>query len=161
MENASKALLISAAVLIVLLLIGMGIKTIDSTSELREQVDTSTQTAAVSSFNSQFTQYFSNSASAAETRSFIQKLISHNATISNSGTFSAKQHQIYLNFYRNGIKISKDGHSRHQWKSDQLYYLYNEVNDNKRYIITMSNDCTSYSGGYNNGYIICISIKEK
>ena len=155
MENASKALLISAAVLIVLLLIGVGIRTIDSTSGLRDQVDTSTQSAAISSFNSQFTQYCSNSASASEARALIQKILAHNSTISNSSTFSASSHHVYLNYYP-----TPGSHGGHNWKTAELQNIYNQISDYSKYEIFISNDCEDYAGGFYNGYIICISIAK-
>lgn len=154
MENASKALLISAAVLIILLLIGMGIKTIDSTSELRDQVDTSTQTAAVASFNSQFTPFLSNSASATEARAFIQKVLSHNSVNST--------HPILVNYYLKGhIRKSSDGNGNgHQSKADQLQWIYNQIDSNKKYKIYITSTCGYYDkNGFDNGYIICMSLE--
>lgn len=57
MENASKALLIAASVLIAIALIAIGIKILSSTSGVTKQVDQVSSSLEASIFNSQFTKY--------------------------------------------------------------------------------------------------------
>ena len=57
MENATKALIIAASVLIVLLIIATGIKILNSTSGVTEEVETSATSMEVSMFNSKFENY--------------------------------------------------------------------------------------------------------
>ena len=155
MENASKALLISAAVLIVLLLIGVGIRTADSTSELIDQVDSDTQSTTITAFNSKFTKYLSNSASASETRAFIQEVLTNNSINSS--------HIILLNYYPGAgtAKASIDGSGGHQTTPKQIQWIYNQINDNNKYEIYLTKDCGDSIDGYKDGYIACLSIRKK
>lgn len=57
MENASKALLIAASVLIAIVLIAVGIKILGSAQGVTNSVDTVSQSLEVSIFNAQFTKY--------------------------------------------------------------------------------------------------------
>ena len=60
MENASKALLIAASVLIAIALIAIGIRILSATSGVTTQVDRVSSTLEASIFNSQFTKYEGN-----------------------------------------------------------------------------------------------------
>lgn len=57
MENASKALLIAGAILIAIILIGIGVAVITSTSNIQDQAGSNAETMAIQTFNSQFTAY--------------------------------------------------------------------------------------------------------
>ena len=57
MENATKALIIASAVLIVLVLIGVSLKVLGSTRGVTEQVDASATVMEASVFNSQFLKF--------------------------------------------------------------------------------------------------------
>ena len=57
MENATKALLIAAAVLIVIVLIAVGIRILSSTQGVTNEVDKVSDAMGKSVFNSQFTDY--------------------------------------------------------------------------------------------------------
>lgn len=57
MENATKALLIAAAVLIAIVLIAVGIKILGSTQGVTDEVDKVSDAMGKSVFNSQFTDY--------------------------------------------------------------------------------------------------------
>lgn len=78
MENATKALLIAASVLIVLVLIGVGLKILSSTSGVTNQVGDVSTSMSASIFNSQFSSYFSSSTSGAQVKALIQKIIANN-----------------------------------------------------------------------------------
>lgn len=54
MENATKALLIAAAVLIVILLIAFGMRIFNSTSDVGSRAETQAASTAVQAFNGQF-----------------------------------------------------------------------------------------------------------
>ena len=159
MENASKALLIAGAVLIAILLISVGIKTFNSTQGMADQVDTTVDTTATSTFNAQFLSYLSNSTSAANARALVSKVLAHNARVSTGSDFSAENHQIYLNLYKGPVKES--GHDTdkggHNYTSGELQDVYNKISDTKKYKITVTPGC-SYPGGYYKGYVICLSI---
>lgn len=159
MENASKALLIAGAVLIAILLIAMGIKTINSTSDMSEHVDTVSQSTAAASFNSQFLTYLSDSTSGVKAKALVSKVLSHNATVSSSSTFSVASHQIYINLYKKdgSHTTSRQGHN---WTSQHLQNVYSAISDSSKYKIYVTN-CQEpgCQGGYYNGYVMCISIK--
>lgn len=57
MENATKALLIAAAILIAIVLIAVGIKVLSSTSGVTDEVGKVTEATGTAVFNSQFTDY--------------------------------------------------------------------------------------------------------
>ena len=147
MENSTKALLIAASVLIAIVLISVGIKLLSSTSGVAEEVGSVSDSMAVSIFNSQFTSFFSNSTSGIEVKNLITKTISTNATT---------DHKVMLNFYpKTGSNIT------HKKDSAGLQSIYNKIVDTSKYKIGMTSGCGTYSGGYNNGYVACISIHEK
>ena len=155
MENTSKALLISAAVLIVLLLIGVGIKTIDSPSEFIDKSGDNSEITAITSFNSRFTKYLNNSASGTETRAFIQEVLTNNSI--------NPSHIIFLNYYPGAgtRKASIDGTGGHQTTPKQIQWIYNQINDNNKYEIYLTKDCGDSVDGYKNGYVACMSIRKK
>ena len=55
MENATKALLIAGSVLVAILLIAMGMKIFNSTSETTQQSQATMDATAITTFNTQFT----------------------------------------------------------------------------------------------------------
>ena len=57
MENATKALLIAASVLIVIVLIAIGIRILSATNGVTNSVDDVSEAMGISVFNSQFTKY--------------------------------------------------------------------------------------------------------
>ena len=57
MENASKALLIAATVLVVILIIAFGMQIMNSSSGTTEQVSSTMSSSEAQAFNSQFTGY--------------------------------------------------------------------------------------------------------
>ena len=57
MENASKALLIAGAILIVIVLISVGMLIVNSTQDMTERAGTTASSQAIQVFNQQFTQY--------------------------------------------------------------------------------------------------------
>jgi type II secretory pathway pseudopilin PulG len=57
MENASKALLIAGAILVVIVLISVGMLIVNSTQDVTEQAGSTATSQAIQAFNQQFTQY--------------------------------------------------------------------------------------------------------
>jgi len=57
MENASKAIIISGAVLIAILLISLGIALINSTSGVRKTAEDAPETVAIQTYNQKFEKY--------------------------------------------------------------------------------------------------------
>lgn len=163
MENASKALLIAGAVLIAILLISVGIRIINSTSGMTEHVDTTSQSVAAATFNSQFLSYLSNSTSGTKAKALVSKIIAHNATVSSASTFSLNSHQIYVNLKDKNDKHITTSKSGHNWTSSELQDVYSKISDTSRYEIFVTTGCTmsGTNGGYYKGYVMCITIKEK
>lgn len=79
MENASKALLIAGAVLIVILLIAMGMKIFRSQDDMMDQVETNVQTTEMLTFNNKFYKY-AGKQKGTQVKALINDVIAHNAT---------------------------------------------------------------------------------
>lgn len=79
MENATKALLIAGSVLIAILLIAMGIRIFNSTSETTQQSQATMDATAITTFNSQFTGYLNKQLTASQATTLMQKIIASNA----------------------------------------------------------------------------------
>lgn len=86
MENASKALLIAAAVLIVILLIAFGMRILNSNEDTGEQADQQAQSTSMQTFNARITQY----AGKNKTGKTVRDLV----TIINNSNESNPQHKI-------------------------------------------------------------------
>ena len=79
MENASKALLIAGAVLIVIVLISVGMMIVQSASGLTGDVDDITSSQAVTAFNSQFENY-QGTQKGASIRTLLGNISTNNST---------------------------------------------------------------------------------
>lgn len=90
MENASKALIMAGAILIAILLISMGVKIFQSTQGIQKPLDDTSKTMAISTFNSQFTNYIGN-VNKVQVKNLISKINASNAT---------SDHKIKV-FYKN------------------------------------------------------------
>lgn len=80
MENASKALLIAASVLIVILLIAFGMSIFKSGTGTGDALEVTMTATEKASFNSKFTAYCGSSVLASKAKSLAQVIISNNAT---------------------------------------------------------------------------------
>lgn len=74
MENATKALLIAASVLIAIVLIAVGIRILGSTNGVTNEVEKVSGAVGVSVFNSQFTDY-TGIQSSAEVKALLSKVV--------------------------------------------------------------------------------------
>ena len=83
MENASKALLIAASVLIVILLIGVGMVIFNSIGSTTDQVGSQADSMAIQTFNGNFDQYEGSAVSASNVKSLINKINANNVNSSN------------------------------------------------------------------------------
>ena len=156
MENSTKALLLAASVLIVIVLISVGIKILGSTKDVTNQVDSVSGTMASSIFNSQFSSYFDNHTSGTQARALVSKIISNNAA-ANTSSFSLDKHQILVNLY-----VKSGTSPTHKWKTSELQSLSEKISRTSNYKIGITTGCgySGCAGGYHNGYIACISITE-
>ena len=71
MENATKALLIAAAVLIVIVLIALGVALLNSGSDVTGQAKSVGESTAVQTFNGQFTAYLGERQNASTVRALL------------------------------------------------------------------------------------------
>ena len=83
MENASKALIIAAAVLIAILLIAFGMNIFNSTGSSADNLEVTMTATEIASFNGKFTQHQGSNKSLAVVRAVADKVIAHNATNEN------------------------------------------------------------------------------
>lgn len=88
MENASKALLIAAAVLIVILLIAFGMRILNSNDDTGEQADQAAQSTSMQTFNARITQYAGKNKTGKSVRDLV--------TVINQTNETNPQHQIII-----------------------------------------------------------------
>ena len=79
MENASKALLIAASVLIAIVLIAFGVRIFNSTSGTADEVEGTMASAEAAQFNNKFTGHIGNK-SKAQVIALLNQVIANNAT---------------------------------------------------------------------------------
>lgn len=84
MENASKALLIAGAVLIVILLISVGIMIFNSSKGLFSSATTSMSQQEKTMFNTKFTMYEGTNVSGTQVRELIRAVITNNTDEDNA-----------------------------------------------------------------------------
>ena len=153
MENAVKALIIAGSVIVAILIISLGVSIYTSNSDVTNEADSTMGSTAAFAFNQKFSHYFSNSASGSAAKDLVDQVFYNNLSI-DSSKFSPGDHHIYLNFYpKTGAELT------HKWKISDLQNISNQISNGKRYKLYATR-CDTYSGGYYNGYLICISIKE-
>lgn len=80
MENASKALIIAASVLIALVLIVMAVSIVRSTQDTQDSVKTTMDATEIATFNNKFTAYCGTNKSAAQVKALANVVVSNNAT---------------------------------------------------------------------------------
>lgn len=78
MENATKALLIAAAVLIAIILISLGVSIVSSAQDQINRSNTSLDSAEIESFNSQFRSYEGAAVSGTKVRTLGRAVIQNN-----------------------------------------------------------------------------------
>lgn len=83
MENASKALLIAGAILIVILLIAVGMMVYNSASGTIDKAIGQMSTTEKSMHNSQFEQYLGNSVKGSNVKNLINKVMANNGNVDN------------------------------------------------------------------------------
>ena len=119
MENASKALLIAGAILIVIVLISVGMLIVNSTQDMTDQAGTTATSQAVQTFNQQFTQY-QGTQKGSTVKTLYQAYIASNGANTDSG------HQI-------------------TWDSSTgCVYDMSTVSNSKKYTVSLSYDSEGY-----------------
>ncbi len=85
MENASKALLIAGAVLIVIVLISVGMLIVSQANKITDQTEGITTSQAAQTFNNQFTNY-TGTQSGSSVKTLLTLIATNNATNKDTGT---------------------------------------------------------------------------
>lgn len=134
MENATKALLIAAAILIAIIIISLGIAVVSQGREAIENADLSA--AQIEAYNSEFLSYEGTSRSAAEVNSLLSVVLTHNQTESQKGT---KRTITITDENKTGAKV------------DDKAGTITKVSDGKRYTVTCIRT---------NGLVTSIKIKS-
>lgn len=120
MENATKALLIAASVLIVIVLIAVGIKILSSTQGVTNQVDEVSGIMSQSVFNSRFTDYEGN-----QTGAQVKALLNKAAATWRNGS----SHEVTVNTYSSANDIAS---------------YRATINSNSSYFVTLGYDANGY-----------------
>ena len=103
MENASKALLIAGAILIVIVLISVGMLIVNSTQDMTERAGTTASSQAIQVFNQQFTQY-EGTQKGSTVKSLIQAInASNGAEYTAGGSTAGAGHQITITYTLTGV----------------------------------------------------------
>lgn len=120
MENATKALLIAASVLIVIVLIAVGIKILSSTQGVTNEVDKVSGAVAISTHNSQFTDY-----EGTQTGAQVKALLNKAAATHRNGSL----HKVNVNEYTD---------------ADSIATYRASINVKSTYTVTVSYDSEGY-----------------
>lgn len=120
MENASKALIIAGAILISIMIIGIGIVVIQATQGVQDDTEKAIDQQALDTFNNKYTSYVGNNKRGSDVRTLITTIISNNATY--------EDYQIKFTF--NGTS----------YEGQDMSAVLNTVGSTKRYNISVNMD---------------------
>ncbi len=148
MENASKALLIAGAVLIVIVLISVGMMIVNSSQDVTDQVGDLTTSQSVSTFNNQFNKY-----QGTQKGSAVKKLLEEVAT-SNATNTETSQH--FVNVTITGESKIGNGQNTTYFHDNKngLTAAASKITTSARYEVVMETTDGE-------GYIDSISITKK
>lgn len=130
MENASKALLIAASVLIVILLIAFGMKIFTTSSKPVDNVEGAINSTEIATFNSKFLSYAGTNKTAAQVKSLANVIIASNSTNVN--------HKVKIKVLGNGATDS--------------------ANDISNYVANLTGSFTIEISYGTNGYVENVTI---
>lgn len=145
MENASKALLIAGAVLIVILLIGIGMLIYSKSTGVIDTAASTMNTQEIQSFNSQFTPY-----EGSQKGSSVRAMLS--TVIANNGTYASEASKIVGVSFEGAVSISGLSNHTNYTDSSNLSKISSSLNTADTYKITFVE--------HNNGLIKTISISK-
>ena len=119
MENATKALLIAGSVLIAILLIALGLRIFNTTSNTTADSQAAMDTTSVMTFNSQFTGYLEKQLTATQANTLAQKIIASNA--------SNKSHQVAFGGKSTSADIIEyaEGGKQYTYETNTAGYIIN------------------------------------
>ncbi len=141
MENASKALLIAGAILIAILIIGIGMMVFNGIGSITGQQEAKVDAMAIQMFNAEFEGYRGTNVSGANVKALINSINASNASYAND-----ESRQI----------TAKDGSvvTGTTWSKGNPVKLTGTIGSNYRYIV----DFETESGS---GFINKVSITKK
>ena len=108
MENATKALLIAGSVLIAILLIALGLRIFNSTTDTTKNSQAAMDTTSIMTFNGQFTGFLGKEISAAQASTLAQKIIASNAVNKNHSVKYAGSNSIPTSLEKGPYKCETD-----------------------------------------------------
>lgn len=151
MENASKALIIAGAILISLIIIGLGVLVVNRMSSTVKKANLNSEEAQAQ--NSKFDSYFGNNVSATEVKALLKTIAANNVTSETSDELK----KIYIHYQANGGSTASATTTTDLSKAVKSGYTYsiNVLNDT-------ASDAESDDGKgyYKSGYIKTIIIEE-
>ena len=167
MENATKGLLLAAAILIAIILIAVPLRILTSTKRVAEEVGESTVDLETSVYNSQFTKYAGNKKSASDVRALL-------STIQQLKSGNKIKGKLLINFQQVGNQLysyvfnDNDPDNTSAINPNIINDILALVSSNKKYEISVEtgfeasnvNGDSSHDPRYEN-YIYRIMIKPK
>ena len=155
MENASKALIIAGAILLAILIIGLGMMVFNNVRE-RAGDTSAIDEMSVQQYNSPYEAYLGKNVSAANVKALLDKIHTHNVAVEN--TDSALLIKVTLRTAAN----TKFSDNYEEATGNYLINMKSEIKSGKTYIVrTASQTASSFAPGYNTktGYIQHIVIQ--
>ena len=147
MENATKALLIAGSVLVVIILIAIGLKIVNSTKGTVESSQTAMNATEVATYNNKFIQYMGVNKSKNQAIAFMNTVIANNTT---------SKRRLYVFYNGTGTSV---------YSTADLSSVITQItnnDDSKKYEIKIA--ASSGGSGTANGYYIsdgaiaCMSV---
>lgn len=126
MENATKALLIAAAVLIAIILISLGVSIVSSAQDQINQSSSALDTAEIESFNSKFRSYEGSSVSGTKCKTLARAIVQNNL----SQEEQSKRVELYID---NALKIQS---------TETNPSVPSEIESGKRYDVSTKTDAS-------------------
>lgn len=149
MENASKALLIAGAVLIVIVLISVGMMIVNSSQDVTDQVGDLTTSQSVSTFNNQFNKYQGNQKGSA-VKKLLEEVVTSNKTNENTS-----KHYVNVNIKNDNAIMNMNGAGVFSYSdAASLTQAASKITTSAKYEVVMDNVDTD-------GYINEITITKK
>ena len=147
MENASKALIIAGAILVSILLIGIGVALISALNAPQEEAMTSITGAAMTMFNQKFEKYAGSSKKGTDIRTLLTDVITNN-----SATQSGRKVTITTTNKIGSVAAITTATD----VTATISNLRNNITGSKFYTVALTYGTT----GANLGYITSIAITE-
>ena len=140
MENASKALIIAGAILLAILIIGIGIYVFNNANSSVEEIGGSMSTMEIQSFNSPFETYQGTGKTGTQVKTLLQKVIATNSQ------YEGREVSVTVT---GGITSKKD--------ADSISGEVTNIINNNKYTVGLTYGTT----GITNGLVTLITITKE